>query len=82
MNSKNLNPLVSICIPTYNGSSYIEETLECVINQTYSNIEIIITDDSSTDDTALICKRYAKKDQRIKFYQNEINLGLIGNWKK
>jgi glycosyltransferase involved in cell wall biosynthesis len=82
MNSKNLNPLVSICIPTYNGSSYIEETLECVINQTYSNIEIIITDDNSTDDTALICKRYAEKDQRIKFYQNEINLGLIGNWKK
>jgi len=82
MNNSDSKPLVSICIPTYNGGKYIEETLECVINQTYKNIEVIITDDCSTDDTVLICKKYAEKDVRIKIYQNEKNLGLIGNWKK
>lgn len=73
-------PLVSICIPTYNGDKYLTETLECAINQTYPNIEIIITDDCSTDNTTSICEFYAKQDRRIKFYQNKTNLGLKGNW--
>lgn len=82
MNNLDLNPLVSICIPTYNGEEYIRETLDCAINQTYNNVEIIITDDCSSDDTVLICKEYAEKDSRIKIYQNKVNLGLVGNWKK
>lgn len=73
-------PLVSICIPTYNGAKYLEETLNCAINQTYPNIEIIITDDQSTDNTLEICNNFAKKDKRIKCFQNKKNLGLIGNW--
>lgn len=73
-------PLVSICIPTYNGAKYLEETLNCAINQTYPNIEIIITDDQSTDNTLEICNNFAKKDPRIKIIQNEKNLGLLGNW--
>lgn len=73
-------PLVSICIPTYNGSAYIEETLNSALNQTYKNIEIVITDDNSSDNTVELCKTYAQKDNRIKVYENESNLGLIGNW--
>jgi len=73
-------PLVSISIPTYNGAKYIEDTLNCAINQSYTNIEIIITDDQSTDNTLEICNAFAAKDKRIKVFQNKINLGLLGNW--
>ncbi len=76
----NQSPLVSICIPTYNGASYLEETIECAINQTYKNIEIVITDDNSSDETVAICTSYAQKDNRIKFFQNKTNLGLKKNW--
>lgn len=73
-------PLVSICIPTYNGASYIKETLECAVNQSYKNLEIVITDDHSSDDTIAICERFAAQDNRIKIYHNPQNLGLVGNW--
>ena len=73
-------PLVSICIPTYNGAKYIVETLESALSQTYQNIEILICDDNSTDDTVAICKKIAEKDLRVKVYENEKNLGLVLNW--
>ncbi len=73
-------PLISICIPTYNGEKYIEETLNSALNQTYQNIEIIITDDHSSDQTVAICKSYAKRDKRIKVFKNDTNLGLVNNW--
>jgi len=76
----NNQPLVSICIPTYNGALYLKETLLSAINQTYKNLEIIITDDHSTDNTLEICEDFAKKDSRIKVYKNSKNLGLVGNW--
>ncbi|WP_417290006.1 glycosyltransferase family 2 protein [Corallibacter sp.] len=73
-------PLVSICIPTYNGGAFIEETLQSALNQTYKNIEIVITDDKSSDNTLSICNAFAEKDSRIKVYENTANLGLVGNW--
>lgn len=73
-------PLISICIPTYNGERFIEETLKTALTQSYTNLEIIITDDSSTDNTLNICKAYAKKDSRIRVYKNTSNLGLLNNW--
>lgn len=79
IHNKNL-PLVSICIPTYNGGAFIVETLESALQQTYSNIEIVITDDKSSDNTLEICYKYAKKDSRIKIFENNQNLGLVGNW--
>ena len=45
------SPLVSICIPAYNAAAFIETTLNCLINQTYKNIELIVVDDHSTDET-------------------------------
>lgn len=73
---------VSICIPTYNGALYLEEALNSVLNQTYDNFEVIIVDDQSTDNTCDISKKFSEKDQRIHCYQNEKNLGLVGNWNK
>ncbi len=71
------SPLISVILPTYNGEKYITETLESVLNQTYKNLEIIITDDASTDGTVEIVKSY--NDKRIKLYINETNLGIGDN---
>ena len=59
-------PLISIIIPVYNIESYLPACLDSIINQTYSNLEIIIVNDGSTDDSLKIAKAYAEKDKRIK----------------
>ncbi|WP_081675829.1 glycosyltransferase family 2 protein [Butyrivibrio sp. AC2005] len=72
MNESNL---ISIVMPTYNGSRYIRECIEAIINQTYKNIEFIIVDDGSNDKTNDICKQYAANDHRIKVVKT-INRGV------
>lgn len=73
-------PLVSICIPVYNGEKFIDETVKDCLNQTYKNIEIIFSDNCSTDHTVEMIKRY--NDPRIKIFSNETNIGLLANFKK
>lgn len=68
------SPLVTVFIPLYNCEVYIRETLESIINQTYSNLEILIVDDGSTDDSIEIVKSY--KDSRIRLLQNGENKGI------
>ena len=58
-------PIVSIIIPSYNAMNYITETLESVLAQTLTDIEIIVVDDGSTDNTRDIVKEYAHKDSRL-----------------
>ena len=77
-----MNPLISICIPTYNGARYLETCLDSVLGQTYKNIEILVVDDRSTDTTFEILERYAARDQRIRLVRNEHNLGLVKNWSR
>lgn len=57
--------LISIIVPVYNSSMYLDRCIESLINQTYKNIEIILIDDGSKDDSYRICKEYAIKDKRI-----------------
>ncbi|WP_425659645.1 glycosyltransferase family 2 protein [Tenacibaculum ascidiaceicola] len=66
---------VSIITPTYNSEKFISETIKAIQNQTYTNWELLITDDCSTDDTFKVVKIYADKDSRIKFFQLKTNLG-------
>lgn len=73
----NDNPLISVIIPIYNVEKYLSECLDSVINQTYRNIEIILVDDGSTDNSSFICNEYAKTDQRIKVVRQN-NKGLVG----
>lgn len=77
---KNKEDLISIIIPVYNVEEYLERCLESIINQTYKNLEIIIVDDGSTDNSGNIADMYSKKDKRIKVVhkQNE-GLGLTRN---
>ncbi len=70
-----MNELVSIITPSYNSSSFIEETIDSVILQTYENWEMIITDDLSTDNSVEIIQKYIDKDNRIKLIQLEENSG-------
>lgn len=76
----NSNPLVSLCIPTYNGSKFIQEAMLSAVGQTYKNIEIIISDDDSIDDTLTIIKDVLK-DSTIPYYiYNHEPQGIGENW--
>ena len=71
-----LSHLVSILMPAYNSSNFIKKSIESILGQTYDNWELIIVNDSSTDETLSICKLFSEKDNRIKIYSNESNMGL------
>src|SRR5258708_39815278 len=68
------DPLVSILMTAYNREKYIAEAIESVLTSSYTNFELIIVDDCSTDNTLTIAKSYEKNDARIKVYLNEKNL--------
>ncbi len=75
-----LQPLVSIALCTYNGQEHISELLNSVINQTYQNLEIVIVDDCSKDDTLQIIRRFSRADSRIKISVNSNNIGFNKNF--
>ncbi|MFY0687764.1 MAG: glycosyltransferase family 2 protein [Cyclobacteriaceae bacterium] len=75
-----MKPLVSICIPVYNGEKFLSEAIDCALDQTYDNIEIIVVDDQSTDTSVQVIQKYQKLDDRIRYVANEQNIGLVGNW--
>lgn len=70
------NDLISVIIPIYNKEKYISKTIESISNQTYKNLEIILIDDCSKDNSVKICKEFQKKDKRIKVILNDVNLGV------
>ena len=74
------SPLVSICIPSYKGAAYLQETIESVLQQSYSHFELWVVDDASPDDTAAVVARF--DDPRIRFVRNPRNLGPEGNWNR
>ena len=82
MNQQN-KPLVSIIIITYNSADTVIETLDSALGQTYKNIEIIISDDCSSDDTLEVCRRWIREhddsNKRIKLVETKKNTGVAGN---
>jgi glycosyltransferase involved in cell wall biosynthesis len=76
------SPLVSVLITVYNRGAYISDAISSVLDQTYTNFELIIVDDCSTDDSVLIAKQYEKIDDRLTVYVNENNLGDYPNRNK
>jgi len=77
---KKNDPKVSIGLPVYNGQNYLQEAVESLLNQNYNNIEIIISDNASTDRTEKICKHYAEGDDRIKYFRQSQNRGAAFNY--
>lgn len=82
MDTNVTQPKVSVHICTYNRSHLIWRAIESVITQTYSNFEILIIDDASTDDTEHVVVAYTKKDARIRYIKNDVNLGITENRNK
>jgi len=80
--SNEIKPLVSVLMTAYNREKYIGEAIESVLASTYTNFELIIVDDVSKDKTVEISKSYEAKDNRIKVYINEVNLGDYPNRNK
>jgi len=66
---------ISILLPTYNRASYLDQALESITQQTYSNFEVIIVDDVSNDDTKSVVEKYQKYNIDIKYYRNDSNMG-------
>lgn len=75
------NLLISIAMATYNGEKYLKEQLDSIYAQTYKNIEVIVTDDCSTDNTVEILEKYSKS-HGLRYYVNEKNLGFVKNFEK
>ena len=73
-------PLVSICIPTYNGSVYIAEALQSALSQTYQNLEIVVSDDASTDETLAIVQSYVDKTDVPFRVVHHVPNGIGANW--
>ena len=71
------NPLISIIVPVYNVDKYVSRCLQSLINQTYTNIEIIVVNDGSKDNSLAVCNEYAQRDSRIRVFSQQ-NKGLSG----
>lgn len=74
------SPFVSIGMPVYNGANYIDKAIASILNQTYTNFELIISDNHSTDSTCIICEQASQGDSRIKVVRQERNTGAIANF--
>lgn len=73
-------PLVSICLPVYNGEKFLAQAIDSVLAQTYRNFELLVSDDCSTDGSSEIIQRYAVRDGRIKSWSNDGRKGLFENY--
>jgi len=88
MNVQNLRknamhiPRISIGLPVYNGANYLRTALDSILQQDFTDFELIISDNASTDETALICQEYVNKDKRIRYFRKESNIGAAGNFNR
>jgi glycosyltransferase involved in cell wall biosynthesis len=78
----NRRPRVSIGLPVYNGERFLEKALDSLLFQSYTDFELIISDNASTDGTADICHLYAKRDRRVRYRRNPENIGAGRNFNR
>ena len=71
---------INILMATYNGRKYLKKQIDSILNQTYSDFRLLISDDASTDSTLKILEEYEKKDSRVEIYSHEKNLGFVANF--
>ncbi len=75
-------PRVSIALPVYNGERHLRESLDGLLAQTFTDFELVIADNASTDGTEAICREYVARDPRVRYHRNERNLGGPGNFRR
>ena len=75
-------PKVSIGLPVYNGEQFISDAIDSILNQSFEDFELIISDNCSTDGTQKICEEYVARDPRVFYYRNEQNLGASRNFNR
>ena len=75
-------PRVSIAVPVYNGERFLRESLDGLLGQTFTDFELVIADNASTDGTEAICREYVARDPRVRYHRNERNLGGPGNFRR
>jgi glycosyltransferase involved in cell wall biosynthesis len=75
-------PRVSIGMPVYNGEDYLAAAIDSILSQTWSDFELVVSDNASTDGTGDICRVYAEKDGRVRVHRNERNLGAAPNYNR
>jgi glycosyltransferase involved in cell wall biosynthesis len=73
-------PVLSVCVPVYNGARFLAESLNSLLAQDFIEYELVVVDDCSTDNSAAVIAGY--KDQRLRSFRNERRLGLVGNWNR
>lgn len=71
---------INILMATYNGRKYLRQQIDSILNQTYSNFRLLISDDASTDSTVKILEEYEKKDRRVEIYSHQKNMGVVANF--
>jgi len=67
-------------MPVHNGAKYVAQAIESILGQTYSDLELVISDNASTDETETLCRRYQASDPRVRYYRNEQNVGASPNF--
>jgi len=75
-------PKISIGLPVFNGEKYLAGALKSLLLQDYNDFELILSDNASTDGTEAICREFAAKDRRIRYYRNESNIGASRNYNR
>lgn len=76
----NRPPKVSVGLPVFNGERFVAEAIESILAQTFEDLEIVISDNASTDGTEEICRAYAEKDERVRYVRSRENLGAAYNF--
>jgi glycosyltransferase involved in cell wall biosynthesis len=74
-----LAPTVSIGLPVFNGANYVADSIQSILSQTFTDLELVISDNASTDDTRAICERFAANDPRVRYHRSNANMGAAWN---
>ena len=78
--TQSASPILSVGLPVYNGAQWIVDAIESILEQSFTDFELVIVDNASNDDTESLCRDFATRDNRVKYHRNLTNIGLYQNF--